>query len=398
MAHRGDDRDRYRDDVDLEVRRGGHSRSRSRSPRPRKMTRAEKWNMPDLGPHGEVLMGRGDCKPSGQQRYPWQDEETLRSLHCKDCNVTLNDRDSMMGHLRGTQHLMQLRRLKDHEVRSKTGRSLNDVLVPNHQDYDWNKERGDRKLRPDQQRFLDTKRLDSVPAKFDAKSYDNGQYRYDEKELHCEECDVWVRSRDQMQAHKEGANHKKKSAKVQRFRCELCLIEVPCQDTLNNHMRGKDHIKRVKQLEEQRRKRGVGDEEAFEGGYKTGPVEMAKLSNDEREELKQLRLKCSVLEKKVAEYQKERQKCVREHGKDYEELKKAKQFCLENHIRPKELAKRGIQAHVKKEERLDDLDQASTSSGRSPRVKEEPRAGVKKEAGHGGEYVEENEDDDIIVL
>ena len=50
----------------------------------------------------------------------------------------------MMGHLRGTQHLMQLRRLKDHEVRSKTGRSLNDVLVPNYQDYDWNKERGDR--------------------------------------------------------------------------------------------------------------------------------------------------------------------------------------------------------------------------------------------------------------
>ena len=190
MAHRGDDRDRCRDDVDLEVRRGGHSRSRSRSPRPRKMTRAEKWNMPDLGPHGEVLMGRGDCKPSGQQRYPWQDEETLRSLHCKDCNVTLNDRDSMMGHLRGTQHLMQLRRLKDHEVRSKTGRSLNDVLVPNYQDYDWNKERGDRKLRPDQERFLDTKRLDSVPAKFDAKSYDNGQYRYDEKELHCEECDA----------------------------------------------------------------------------------------------------------------------------------------------------------------------------------------------------------------
>ena len=157
-----------------------------------------------------------------------------------------------------------------------------------------------------------------------------------------------------MQAHKEGANHKKKSAKVQRFRCQLCLIEVPCQDTLNNHMRGKDHIKREKQLEEQRRKRGGGDEEATEGGYKTGPVEMAKLANNEREELKQLRLKCSVLEKKVAEYQKERQKCVREHGKDYEELKRAKQFCLENHIRPKELAKRGIQAHVKKEERLDD--------------------------------------------
>merc|ERR1719446_995912 len=57
-----------------------------------------------------------------------------------------------------------------------------------------------------------------------------------------------------MQAHKEGANHKKKSTKVQRYQCKLCLIEVPCQDTLDNHMRGKDHIKREKQLQEQRRK------------------------------------------------------------------------------------------------------------------------------------------------
>ena len=71
---------------------------------------------------------------------------------------------------------------------------------------------------------------------------------------------------------------------------------------------------------------------------------------------------------------------------------------LENHTRPKEIAKRGIEAHVKKEERLDDLDQASTSSGKLPRIKREPRAGVKKEAGHGGEYVEDNEDDDLIVL
>ena len=44
------------------------------------------------------------------------------------------------------------------------------------------------------------------------------------------------------------------------------------------------------------------------------------------------------------------------------------------------------------------MDQASTSSGKLPRIKREPRAGVKKEAGHGGEYVEENEDDRIVVL
>ena len=66
-----------------------------------------------------------------------------------------------------------------------------------------------------------------MPAKFDAKSYDNGQYQ----ELYCEKCDVQVKSRDQMQAHKEGANHKKKSAKVQRFWCHLCRVQVTCQDT-----------------------------------------------------------------------------------------------------------------------------------------------------------------------
>ena len=163
--------------------------------------------------------------------YPWQDEETLRSLHCKDCNVTLNDRDSMVGHLKGTQHLMQAKRLKDAEIRSKTGgRSLNDVLVPHGYDENfWIRDRGPRKLRPEQERMLDTERLNQIPAKFSARDYDNGQYRFDRKELYCEDCDVWVRSRDQMQMHKEGANHKKKSAKVTRYRCDLCLIEVPCQ-------------------------------------------------------------------------------------------------------------------------------------------------------------------------
>ena len=151
----------------------------------------------------------------------------------------------MVGHLKGSSHLMQLRRLKDHEMRNKTGKSLNDNLVPSYDDYDedfWNLNKGARKLRPEQERFLDTKRLDNVPAKFNRERYDNGQYKFNENELHCEVCDVWVRSRDQMQAHKEGRNHKKKSAKVQRFHCPLCMVDVTCQDTLNKHMRGNDHI------------------------------------------------------------------------------------------------------------------------------------------------------------
>ena len=70
-------------------------------------------------------------------------------------------------------------------------------------------------------------------------------YRFNEKELYCEPCDVQVRSRDQMQVQKDGVKHKKRSAKVAVFECKLCWIKVPCQDTLNNHMRGTNHLKRV---------------------------------------------------------------------------------------------------------------------------------------------------------
>ena len=60
------------------------------------------------------------------------------------------------------------------------------------------------------------------------------------------------------------------------------------ENTLNNHMKDKDHIKR----EKQRRLRGGGVDEA---------MEMAKLANNELEELKQLHLENSVLKKKVPE-------------------------------------------------------------------------------------------------
>ena len=91
------------------------------------------------------------------------------------------------------------------------------------------RERGTRSLRPEQERFLDTARLDTVKAKFDKDNYDHGEFRYKRSELYCDSCDVWVRSRDQMQAHKEGANHKKKSSRVAVCECKLCLIKVPRQ-------------------------------------------------------------------------------------------------------------------------------------------------------------------------
>ena len=325
---------------------------------------------------------------------PWEDEETLRSLYCQKCDVRLNDRDSMMGHLKGTQHLMQLNRLKDNEVRQASGmqKGLKDVLVPSGFDQNfWNKERGPRKLRPEQERMLDTSRFDQMPTKFDPSSYDNGQYRFDENELYCSVCDVWVRSRDQMQAHKDGANHQKKSAKIKRYECTLCLIQVPCQDTLNNHMRGKDHLKRAGQLMEQRRQRG--EEDAGQGieGYKTGPLEMQKLNNNQHEELLRLKQENRILKLKVEEYKKKIEKCTREHGgTNVEDLVKYKQWCLEKHIRPQELARPGL--HVKKEEPNDSLDpDVPSTSSSQPTVKTE----VKKERRGINEY---HEEDNEIVL
>lgn len=168
--------------------------------------------------------------------YPWEDQHTLRTLNCKACNVFLHDRDSMVAHLKGAPHLSQQQRLRDKEVRARTGGyGLNEVLKPdskkmNYDDRFWLEQKGkNRKLKPEQERYLDTDRLNSIPAKFDKRTYDHGQFTFKMEENYCEKCDVWTKTRDQMQAHKEGANHRKMSVKIQRFRCNLCLIDVPCQ-------------------------------------------------------------------------------------------------------------------------------------------------------------------------
>lgn len=136
--------------------------------------------------------------------YPWEDEETLRSLHCKACDLTLNDRDSMFGHLKGKNHLQQLKRLKNQEVRLITGgRGLQDVLVPDKSTFDenfWKREKGPQKLRPEQERYLDTKSFDKMPVKFDKRNSDYGQYKFDPKELHCE-AELLQRSLKIMEGH-----------------------------------------------------------------------------------------------------------------------------------------------------------------------------------------------------
>jgi len=235
-------------------------------------------------------------------------------------------------------------------------------------------------------------RLDSVKAKFDNDLYDYGQFKYNEEELYCDICDVWTRSRDQMQAHKEGANHKKKSTKVQRYQCKLCLIEVPCQDTLDNHMRGKDHIKREKQLQEQRRERGEGEENNG-SGYKTGPLEMAKLSNSEREELIQLRKTVKILQAKYQEKIEEFNDYKREFGtQEVKELREKVRWCQEEHMRKKEFERKGI--FCKKED-PDDYRPSTSQRVKAERDVKREEERVKRE--NVNEYVEREMGGEIVI-
>jgi len=348
-----------------------------------------------------------DVKPNYRRGTPrsrspnFNDEEAMRTLHCYDCDVYLRDRDSMYGHLKGYQHLKQQQRLRDRETREAMGmqKGLNSVLKPeiDSMGYDeqyWYREQRDKKtLNPEQERFLDTSRMDNVKARFNAKQYDYGQFEFKEKEMYCEVCDVWTKSRDTMEAHKAGATHLKNSAKVQRYQCTMCLITVPCQDTLDNHMRGKDHIKREKQLNEQRKQSGEIKRNGS-NGYRIGPAEMAKLDNNEKEELIQLRQRVKILQEKVKNYQIEKAKCVKEHGtQELKELREKVKKCQEEHIRPKEFSRKGI--FCKKEE-----DSSASTSSRTQEViypmlgeysedmsdiavKEDEDISVKAENGHG---------------
>jgi len=255
----------------------------------------------------------------------------------------------MEAHLKGRPHLAQLQRLRDKEVRDRTGgRGRNDYFGPEdvkvkYDENYWDQNRGrNRKLRPEHERFLDSERLENTPAKFDPRDYDNGQFKFDTKENYCSKCDVWTKSRDQMLIHREGANHKKMSAKVQRYRCDMCLIDVPSQDTLDNHMRGKDHIKREKQLQEQRKEKGdIVDGDGY--GFKTGPREMAKLSRTEREELEESRRTIKILQNKVKSQAEKLAQCRKEHGNsDLVQLRRKVQWCQENHLRPQEFNRPGI--------------------------------------------------------
>ena len=215
----------------------------------------------------------------------------------------------------------------DRDVRNITGGpGISDLVMPARMVYDdnfWNREKGPRKLRPEQERFLDTKRFDRVKPRFDKNNYNVHRSRTKERELYCSDCDVWVRARDQMQVHKEGKEHRRRSVKVPVYECKLCLISVPCQDTLDNHMKGKSHLKRAKEFKEARRARGetMGrEEEEEEEGYMTGPLEMARLNHNETEELIKLRKEKVILQGKY-----------KETLQELHELRKQVRFCRDNH-------------------------------------------------------------------
>ena len=98
----------------------------------------------------------------------------------------------MLAHLRGRPHLMQKQRLHESRVRQATGLALGltEALVPDKEklQYDdkfWDRQRGGVRLRPEQEKFLDTTRYDRMEAKFKKDRYDGGQFRFSEEELHC---------------------------------------------------------------------------------------------------------------------------------------------------------------------------------------------------------------------
>lgn len=116
---------------------------------------------------------------------------------------------------------------------------------------------------------------------------------------------------------------------------------VTCQDTLDNHVKGKDHIKRAQQMNERRWMQGFKVEE--QDGFKTGPVEMAKLDPNEREELDNLRKQVRTLQEKVKSLQEARKTCVETHEqKDFKELQEYKDWCIRSHQRTREFSKPGI--------------------------------------------------------
>lgn len=259
---------------------------------------------------------------------------------------------------------MQQQRLKDNALRVGTGYGIKARNPLGKVEYDSSfrqRERGPKHLEPEQKRWLDEKGLDKLEPKFKVNSYDKGQFNTSNPEFHCEPCGVWVKQRDQMQAHKEGKNHKKKCEKVIRHHCEICLIDVTCKETLENHKQGKDHVKREKQLEMQRRRMrerendSEGSRDDMEG-FGAEALQTLEESNKKNRELEQ---KVKILQSQVKTLQDFKKHCLNTHeAEDFRELLEYKNWCISTHQRPVELQKPGLHC---KQEREPSPNQPSTS-------------------------------------
>lgn len=221
------------------------------------------------------------------------------------CDVSVFDRSSMRAHIAGRPHLAMKQKHRDSELRQRFGKGLAEVMQtdPDHFGYDenfWARESsGSRSRREEIARQQENSHYSRTPVKFDKATYDFGQFNSSSDELYCADCDVRTLTRDQMQCHKNGQTHKKRTTLVKVYSCELCYVTVPCQDTLDNHKRGKSHLKRVQELEDQRRR----------SGEYTGPG----LSRSEVAELELLRVRASNQQRQLATLRAREQACIRDH-------------------------------------------------------------------------------------
>jgi len=368
VYNRGGNGSRFTDDfTGIEKGRGSFKRTRSRSQSPR--PKNEYSRSPDSWKRRKERSSSRDRKYSPPERqiftFDDDDEEARRTFQCKHCDVKLHDRDSIESHLQGKPHLMQQQRLKDHALRVGTGFGIKARTAGTGKvEYDSSfrqRERGPKNLKPEQKRWLDEKGLDKIEPKFKLNTYDKGQFDTGNPDFHCEPCGVWVKQRDQMQAHKEGKNHKKKCEKVIRHHCEICLIDVTCKETLENHKQGKDHVKREKQLEMSRRRMRerendtTGDEVEVYGGE----AEHNETFEEMRKKNRELEQRIKILQSEMKKLQEHKKRCLDTHEtEDFKELLEFKKRCINEHQRPKELQKPGLHC---KQEREQSPNQPSTS-------------------------------------
>jgi len=118
-----------------------------------------------------------------------------------------------------------------------------------------------------------------------------------------------------------------------KYACEICVVEVPCYDTLVKHKQGKEHIKREKDLEERRKKDGLGDHAWAEPKKPVGNYNGCEMHDNEREELNALRAEKEDLQAKVQENIKELKECHKEHLQIVRKAEECERYHSQRRVR-----------------------------------------------------------------